>query len=73
MKEKPKEKSKATPKKPAVVPEAKTAAEKEAEDMKYLDSLLKEAEKESATFSNNRQETDDAYVDIGALLCINKK
>lgn len=52
----------------------KTAEEKEAEDMEYLDSLLKETEKESSSYSWNRQEEDDdAYLDIGTILCINKK
>lgn len=62
------------PKKPAVVQVTKTAEEKEAEDMEYLDSLLKETEKESSSYSWNRQEDDDdAYLDIGTILCINKK
>ena len=53
----------------------KTAEEKEAEDMEYLDSLLKETEKESSSFYswNQQEEDDDAYLDIGTILCINKK
>ena len=70
---KPKKETKKSPKKPTAAQVTKTAEEKEAKDMEYLDSLLKETEKESPSYSFNEQEEDDAYLDIGKILCINKK
>lgn len=49
-----------------------TPEEKEADDMAYLDMLLKESKTDSSTFVP-KEMVDEEYVDIGPILSINTK
>ena len=49
-----------------------TPEEKEAEDMAYLDMLLKENKTDSSVFVP-KEMVDEEYVDIGPILSINTK
>lgn len=49
-----------------------TPEEKEAEDMAYLDMLLKENKTDSSAFVP-KEMVDEEYVDIGPILSINTK